>query len=254
MNGFEQYWQLKLRRLLYWNWKQWPAYKMGIIDEDGNFLREPEGSEKIKYNFVDDFIRRVKIIIQKYVINRSLHRPLFLGYLMKSPMDHQTKTFISYKSIEESIKYQSEVVCERIYVANDIRNAQVDEAIKFNLMKGHTYIGDAPDDATKSEAYDLLNFLFRWSPKPNNDKKAILSYDLSKLAQNLRTQQHYRRILNFFPPLVDRLLEEHTMEVNLSQISIMQKKFIDNTYKLIISRIMQNRNHGDFNINMRNVD
>ena len=50
--NFEFYLKKKMKRVLMKPFKYWPAHQMGIIDEKGNKLREPDSSEKFHYNIL----------------------------------------------------------------------------------------------------------------------------------------------------------------------------------------------------------
>lgn len=72
--SFELYLQRKMKLLLLKPFHYWRAYAIGIIDENGNKLREPEGSEKEIYNVFDELIRRIKVTFMKYVPNKGIIR------------------------------------------------------------------------------------------------------------------------------------------------------------------------------------
>lgn len=68
--NFEYYLQRKMRRMLLKPFRYWYAFTMGIIDEDGNKLREPEtADEKRRYNVFDELIRRIIKLFMKYTPN-----------------------------------------------------------------------------------------------------------------------------------------------------------------------------------------
>lgn len=72
--SFEMYLQRKMKLLLLKPFHYWRAFTLGIIDENGNKLREPEGSEKEIYNVFDELIRRIKVTFMKYVPNKGIIR------------------------------------------------------------------------------------------------------------------------------------------------------------------------------------
>lgn len=65
--NFEYYLQRKMRRKLLKPFRYWYAFTMGIIDVNGNKLREPEtADEKRRYNIFDELIRRIIKLFMKY--------------------------------------------------------------------------------------------------------------------------------------------------------------------------------------------
>lgn len=72
--SFEYYLKRKMRTLLLKPFRYWKAYHLGIIDENGEKLREPKDSEEQYYNIFDELIRRIKYYLYKYVPNKGFAR------------------------------------------------------------------------------------------------------------------------------------------------------------------------------------
>ncbi len=101
--SFELYLQRKMKLLLLKPFHYWRAYQLGIIDENGNKLREPNSSEREVYNVFDELIRKIKITFMKYVPNKGIIRhKVFKEFL--------TDGFI--EALDESCNYSSNIVTE----------------------------------------------------------------------------------------------------------------------------------------------
>lgn len=72
--SFGLYLKTKMKRLLLRPFKYWRAYTVGIIDENGEKLREPTAEEKQWYNVFDELIRRIKYFLYKYTPNKGFAR------------------------------------------------------------------------------------------------------------------------------------------------------------------------------------
>lgn len=72
--SFEFYLKRKMKLLLLKPFRYWRAYQLGIIDENGEKLREPKDSETQYYNVFDELIRRIKYYLYKYVPNKGFAR------------------------------------------------------------------------------------------------------------------------------------------------------------------------------------
>lgn len=74
--SFDIYLKRKMKRLLFKPFRYWYAFTIGIIDERGNKLREPQSAdERRRYNTFDELIRRIIVLFMKYTPNaRGLAR------------------------------------------------------------------------------------------------------------------------------------------------------------------------------------
>lgn len=107
--NFEFYLQRKMKRLLLKPFTYWPAYQMGIIDENGNKLREPKtADERHRYNVFDELIRRMIKLFMKYTPSaKSLYRfkmfKEFLndGFVKSLDESKQSHTKVDYYLITE---------------------------------------------------------------------------------------------------------------------------------------------------------
>ena len=68
--SFDNYLKEKMKRLLFKPFRYWCAFTLGIIDEHGNKLREPEtAEERRRYNTFDELIRKIIVLFIKYTAN-----------------------------------------------------------------------------------------------------------------------------------------------------------------------------------------
>lgn len=66
------------------SWEEWPAYELGIIDNNGKLLRLPRNPEERKsWTMLDKFIANLKRILQKFIGKSKLTSYLTSTYLLK---------------------------------------------------------------------------------------------------------------------------------------------------------------------------
>ena len=85
--SFEYYLKTKMKRLMLRPFKYWRAYSVGIIDENGEKLREPTSEEKQWYNVFDELIRRIKYFLYKYTPNKGFARYELMRQFIKGFID-----------------------------------------------------------------------------------------------------------------------------------------------------------------------
>lgn len=72
--------------------EEWDAYKLGIIDKDGNKIKEPKTFEEKKaWSLLDRLICKLKKIIEKFLGKSRLSMYLSLSYLLKDCLDENNK-------------------------------------------------------------------------------------------------------------------------------------------------------------------
>lgn len=72
-----------LKRLLT-NWKDWKAYKNGIIDEHGKRIRKPKtAKEREGWDILDRFCWSIKRLVTKYIGDKKFVYLFSAAYLMK---------------------------------------------------------------------------------------------------------------------------------------------------------------------------
>lgn len=123
--SFEYYLQMKMKRLLLRPFHYWRAYQMGIIDRDGNKLREPDSeTEKTVYNVFDDLIRKIKQLFMKYVPNKGLVRhKIYKEFMTDGPI----------KALDESVHFS-----RRNIVVTEETQASVDTFV-INWLRERGY-------------------------------------------------------------------------------------------------------------------
>ncbi|MBO7043564.1 hypothetical protein J6W34_03345 [bacterium] len=108
--SFEYYLKTKMKRLMLRPFKYWRAYSVGIIDENGEKLREPTSEEKQWYNVFDELIRRIKYFLYKYTPNKGFVRYELMRQFIKGFIDKVDESklikgavILEDKDIEEMI-------------------------------------------------------------------------------------------------------------------------------------------------------
>lgn len=108
--SFEYYLKTKMKRLMLRPFKYWRAYSVGIIDENGEKLREPTTEEKQWYNVFDELIRRIKYFLYKYTPNKGFARYELMRHFIKGFIDRVDESklikgavILEDKDIEEMI-------------------------------------------------------------------------------------------------------------------------------------------------------
>ena len=102
--NFEYYLKMKMKRLMLKPFKYWRAYTVDIIDENGNKLREPEGSELLWYNIFDELIRKIKFFLMKYTPNKGFARYELMKKFMEGFVDTAFETFINKDNLEPVVE------------------------------------------------------------------------------------------------------------------------------------------------------
>ena len=66
-------------------WEKWDAYKLGIIDGEGEIIKEPETSkEKDAFGKLERFILKIKKTMLKYIKSERLLSVLVYAYIIKA--------------------------------------------------------------------------------------------------------------------------------------------------------------------------
>jgi hypothetical protein len=93
--------------LLTWNFgilmtkafEKWDAYKQGIIDKEGNIIKEPKtAAEKKAFGKMERFILKIKKIMLKYIKSEKLLSILVYAYIIKAESPN-----IAILELEESL-------------------------------------------------------------------------------------------------------------------------------------------------------
>jgi uncharacterized protein YdaL len=83
------YMAYKTVRLLKMKWTNWEAYKLGLIDDKGNKLREPiTTDENAALNPMYNLLRKVKKVLEKYLGGSLLLATLIGAYLLKENVEN----------------------------------------------------------------------------------------------------------------------------------------------------------------------
>lgn len=69
--------------------EQWDAYKLGIIDKDGNKLRYPiTSSERAAWDILSIFCCNFKKVLHKFIGKSNIVTNLTMAYLLKDNIDY----------------------------------------------------------------------------------------------------------------------------------------------------------------------
>lgn len=83
------YMAYKTVRLLKMDWKNWEAYKLGLIDDKGNKIKEPLTSEEnAALNPMYNLLRKVKKVLQKYLGGSVLLAGLIGAWILKEGVEN----------------------------------------------------------------------------------------------------------------------------------------------------------------------
>lgn len=83
------------------DWKDWPAYKHGIIDDKGKRLRRPKTSkEREGWDILDRFCWSIKRVCTKYLGDSKFAYLFSLVYLMKEKQEYTITTNIEKYRVE----------------------------------------------------------------------------------------------------------------------------------------------------------
>lgn len=83
------------------SFKQWDAYELGLIDEDGEILREPEtAEEKDALTMLDKLILKLKTVVSEHVL-----RAVTAFILLSEENKHTKSKELSELSDKELMKY-----------------------------------------------------------------------------------------------------------------------------------------------------
>jgi len=88
MNIQNSYLAYKLVSLLSSEFKTWEAYEFGLIDEKGNTLKKPQTQEeRDSFGMFHRAVRKIKVLINKFMGNSRASAILSTLYLMKEDLD-----------------------------------------------------------------------------------------------------------------------------------------------------------------------
>jgi len=90
-------------------WKEWDAYKLGIIDENGNKIKKPKTPEEKKaWTILDRLIWKVKRLLEKFVGKNKLIQYFAIAYLLKEDFKVIARANSKYlQLLEETIKNEN---------------------------------------------------------------------------------------------------------------------------------------------------
>lgn len=119
-NAFLSY---KLIELLSTDFKKWEAYDLGIIDENGKLLKKPlSKEERDSYSMFHKIIRKLKVIMNKFIGPSRLSAMLATLYLVKESAGTDiVNTLINeLKKIDADFgKYLNKPLLEHLYFESD---------------------------------------------------------------------------------------------------------------------------------------
>lgn len=114
--------------------KDWDAYKKGIIDENGNFLKSPVNSkERESWTSFDRFMCNLKKTIQKFTGKSKFASYMTLAYFLKD--SYFTKDFRE-KILMEKYEFPIDIQKKLYRFLKEIKN----ECVMFDLDNTEFYV------------------------------------------------------------------------------------------------------------------
>lgn len=111
---------VKFANLMRLPFSKWDAYRVGIIDNQGNVLRQPETDGEYRFfGAFENLVRKIKKAIVKYVGNGSMLQNLVTLYVVKS----------------ESVSRETSLIRREIAMELDDKEIELLEDILVNLKK-----------------------------------------------------------------------------------------------------------------------
>jgi hypothetical protein len=97
------------------DFKKWKAYKLGLIDDDGKTIKEPETSrEKKAMNPLMNLIRKIKLIMMKILPSSAILNTLIALYLLKESASSVTNADELREDIRVSLDEEETLVFNSI--------------------------------------------------------------------------------------------------------------------------------------------
>lgn len=129
---------LVLKRLVL-PWNEWPAFKVGLIDDKGNKIKVPISSnERAAWSSFDRFIYNLRQVLEKFVGGSKMAHYLSAMYLLRDDIQRfGNKTNLLVESQHEFSGFSS---IKQLQIYNFFRNME---------SKNISYIGDLELDIIK---------------------------------------------------------------------------------------------------------
>lgn len=111
MGAFSKLQAYMFAALLAKDFTKWPAYELGVIDENGKLLKKPSSiEEKNSLDVFENLIRKIKLIILKFAPSAKYLAFIAAAYLLK---EEQELVHIRFK--EEMSKELTESEINTVY-------------------------------------------------------------------------------------------------------------------------------------------
>jgi len=82
--------------------EEWDAFKFGLIDEKGNFIKKPKTKEEKKsLDAFTNLIRKIKKLLIRYIPDNKLFQFMIAAYLLKTESNDDFKNGLYIKIFEE---------------------------------------------------------------------------------------------------------------------------------------------------------
>ena len=119
--------------------KEWEAYKHGIIDKDGKKLKKPlTSAEKKSWTMLDRFVARLKWVMQKFVGKSKMAAALTTAYLLKDSyslmLGNQSKGILA----EEQKPLVNWTHTKNYDFYSIVKDLPITEETRFYMIEGET--------------------------------------------------------------------------------------------------------------------
>jgi hypothetical protein len=112
-------------------WKEWDAYKVGLIDEKGKKLKKPATQEERRaWTVLDRFIANFKRVLEKFVGGSKLGTILSAAFLLKE----------SYSTLLKQSGINEDKLCEDWSHSDNLELWKLEQAL--NITEKNIWFGD----------------------------------------------------------------------------------------------------------------
>lgn len=105
----------KFANLIRTDFNKWPAYRLGMIDNQGNVIREPKEPHEIKhFGLFEELVRKIKRALVKFAGKSSVLTNLISLYILQKesycPESNEVKLYIADQLTNEEIELVEDIL------------------------------------------------------------------------------------------------------------------------------------------------
>jgi hypothetical protein len=113
----DTYLAYKFANLIRTDFNRWPAYKIGLIDNQGNVIRIPKEPHELKhFGLFEDLVRKIKRALVKYAGKSNVLTNLISLYILQKesycPDSNKLKLYISEQLTNDEIELVESILME----------------------------------------------------------------------------------------------------------------------------------------------